>query len=189
MTDEQEKDYYAWRASLPAPTNKPKACQHDGGFGVFCAVTRLEDVQTFCADLRIVCLQCHEPFRFRGMDPGFSPRVPRCSIDGLVANLPIEPEVEHRLLGGASFEVPQRPTIMKPMTTYYTPADAIARSISHSQRTDYPGPLADLIAYAKEQGYEVDWVVENDGSYDVWGWTDETPENEQEWRVRVVVQD
>jgi hypothetical protein len=75
------------------------------------------------------------------------------------------------------------------MTTYYTPADAIARSISHPERTRYMGPLADLLAYATEQGYQVDHVHENDGSYDVWGWTDETPENEQEWRVRVVAQD
>ncbi len=32
---------------------------------------------------------------------------------------------------------------------------------------------------------EIDYARENDSSYDVWGWTDDTPEDEQDWRLNV----
>jgi hypothetical protein len=39
--------------------------------------------------------------------PGLLTNEPSVSIDGLVANLPIEPEIEKRLFGGARYEVPR----------------------------------------------------------------------------------
>lgn len=72
---------------------------------------------------------------------------------------------------------------MTPVHT--TPADAIARSISHDEIARYGGSLAELLAYADAEGYETDQARENDGSIDVWGWTATTSEGEQDWRVRV----
>lgn len=72
------------------------------------------------------------------------------------------------------------------MTTYTDAADAIARSISHRERTTYVGMLASLRAEATAQGYQTDHATELSGVYDVWGWTDETPEGQQDWRVRVI---
>lgn len=51
---------------------------------------------------------------------------------------------------------------------------------------DFDGDISECLAElnAFHEG-DIDYVQENDGSYDVWGWTEETPENEQEWRLQV----
>lgn len=69
--------------------------------------------------------------------------------------------------------------------TYTTPAAAIDYSLSHDVCARFRGNLADLLAYADEEGYETNQVRENDGSISVWGWTAQTPENEEDWRIIV----
>ena len=71
-------------------------------------------------------------------------------------------------------------------TIYTTPANAIDRSISETTVTRYTGSLAELLEYAHEEGYETDSAVENNGDIDVWGWTDATLDDEQDWRVLVI---
>lgn len=65
---------------------------------------------------------------------------------------------------------------------------AINHSI-HENRivtVDYDGDISDCLADLNAVYHGViHYDQENDGSYDVWGWTYETPENDQEWRLRV----
>lgn len=35
------------------------------------------------------------------------------------------------------------------------------------------------------QGYLVDYTEENNGSYDVWGWTNATKKDQTDWRINV----
>lgn len=70
--------------------------------------------------------------------------------------------------------------------SYNDPAQVIARSISHDERPTFSGSLRQLLDYAEEHGWETDSSDENDGSIDVWGWTDQTLPNRQDWRVLVI---
>ena len=45
--------------------------------------------------------------------------------------------------------------------------------------------LSDLLMTERKHSH-IDYADENDGSLDVWGWDDDTPEDESEWRVRLV---
>jgi hypothetical protein len=65
---------------------------------------------------------------------------------------------------------------------------AIADSVQENRivSIEYVGDIGDCIADLSElHDGEIDYARENDGSYDVWGWTDETPESEQDWRLNV----
>jgi len=64
------------------------------------------DTGRFVAEVRIICVQCREPFRFIGIEPGVSWDKPACSIDGIEALLPVEPEIEKRLFAGARYQMP-----------------------------------------------------------------------------------
>ena len=71
---------------------------------------------------------------------------------------------------------------------------AIRQAISDSIRedrtveADYDGDISDCIADIGEVfDGDVDYAQENDGSYDVWGWTEETPDGKQDWRLTVRV--
>lgn len=108
MSTNSENAYTELLGNLPPADRTPADCQHEQ-FAACASVTRLEDTGRFICELRVVCVQCREPFRFKGMPPGLSFEVPTVSIDGLEANLPIEPEVEKRLFGGARFEMPRLP--------------------------------------------------------------------------------
>jgi hypothetical protein len=68
---------------------------------------------------------------------------------------------------------------------------AIDRSRSHDEvvrieieATDIADVLATLVAMYDG---EIDSVTENDGSEDVWGWTDETAEGKQDWRLNITI--
>lgn len=69
---------------------------------------------------------------------------------------------------------------------------AIARSRSHNESVTVevgPTKIADVMTEL-DSIYEgdTDYARENDGSYDVWGWTDETAEGEMDWRLNVAVE-
>jgi len=109
MSTNSEAAYATMLEGLPPADRKASDCQHEV-FAACCAVTRLEDTGHFVCELRVLCVQCREPFRFLGMPPGLRTTAPACSIDGLEANLPIEPEIVKRLFSGASYEMPHIPT-------------------------------------------------------------------------------
>lgn len=92
-----------------AEQDDPQAptCPHPS-FRADVSVNRIEDVGRFSADIRITCEGCKEPFRFLGVDPGVSFRVPRVSIDGLQLRAPIEPEGKPALFSRATFEMPEK---------------------------------------------------------------------------------
>lgn len=98
----------AAKVGLAVGKKKPSECGHSS-FSAAVDVNRLEDSGKFIADVRVKCDECDEPFRFLGVDAGISFSRPACSIDGLELHAPIEPELEARLLGRASFEVPTLP--------------------------------------------------------------------------------
>ena len=75
---------------------------------------------------------------------------------------------------------------MSRQTYAYSPTIAIDRSIVTQEMVAYIGSLAELIGCATDAGYSVGQVVTTDGDIEVWGWTQTTPTNEQDWRVRVV---
>ena len=67
-------------------------------------------------------------------------------------------------------------------------SDAIRDSINLNKivSVHYDGDISACIADLNAvTDSEIDYARENDGSYDVWGRTDETPENEQDWRLNV----
>jgi len=80
-------------------------CEHED-FEASVAVVRLQDTKRFQADIRIVCSQCHEPFRFIGVPAGLSFERPAASIDGLELRAPIEPELVKLLQTKATFQMP-----------------------------------------------------------------------------------
>lgn len=66
-------------------------------------------------------------------------------------------------------------------------AAAIDRSQSHDEvvtvtATNFAEALAEL---GRLWDGDIDHVRENDGALDVWGWTAETAEGEQDWRLRI----
>ncbi len=68
--------------------------------------------------------------------------------------------------------------------TTTTIREAIATSICENRTVDVEATPEDVVAAA--ESYDTDWSEENDGSIDMWGWTDATPESEQEWRLRLI---
>jgi len=50
-----------------------------------------DTVTGYTADLKVSCIQCEEPFCFRGAPVGLSPRQPMTSVDGTELHAPIYP--------------------------------------------------------------------------------------------------
>lgn len=67
---------------------------------------------------------------------------------------------------------------------------AIARSQSYNEivSLDAPSKQAVLDAIAELWDGETDYVMVEPDLMDVWGWTDETPENKQDWRLNVRIE-
>lgn len=72
--------------------------------------------------------------------------------------------------------------------TTTTLRNAIDRSMSHDEivRVEVEDQQAALQIIGELTAADIDWVRENDGSIDVWGWSEDTPEDEQDWRLRLV---
>jgi len=69
---------------------------------------------------------------------------------------------------------------------------AIERSISHTESVpiEWAGDRASLLAAVGQSwAGEMDSAAESDGTIDVWGWTELTPDDEMEWRLRVRLAD
>ena len=62
---------------------------------------------------------------------------------------------------------------------------AIDDSIMKDKIAELTAYLRDVIATGEQLGYEVDYAEYNDGSWDVWGWTDDTKNNDTDWRLSV----
>lgn len=71
--------------------------------------------------------------------------------------------------------------------------DAIGRSISHNEIVHLTidgdsGDALSAIEAVRDVDTETDYRMcdyEGVDTMDVWGWTDETPENEQDWRLAI----
>lgn len=64
------------------------SCEHKD-FDAWVDVNRLEDSRRFCADIRIKCRECGEPFRFLGLPAGLDLNGASVSVDGTEAHLAI----------------------------------------------------------------------------------------------------
>lgn len=64
-----------------------------------------DTVVAFVAEVNIRCTECDQPFEFVGIPMGFAHFEPRCSIDGLTANMPIKPVGEVMALDLPSYGV------------------------------------------------------------------------------------
>ena len=74
------------------------------------------------------------------------------------------------------------------MTNMEKAINAINESIQrgHSVELEWDLPMADLVVAALSQGWDADYTDTGEpGVYDMWGWDDQTPENEQAWRLTV----
>lgn len=70
--------------------------------------------------------------------------------------------------------------------------EAIERSISHNETVKIEVETSDIsdVMVAIEcvtENTDTDRATENNGTYDVWGWTEETAEGEQDWRLNVTL--
>lgn len=63
-------------------------CTHEE-FDAQVDVNRLQPSGRFCADIRIQCRQCKEPFRFLGLPAGLDLNGASVSVDGTEARLAI----------------------------------------------------------------------------------------------------
>lgn len=109
MDSEASKQLAAMLERMPPATRAPKDCPHEE-FAVSAAVGRILDAAAFIAEIRIICVHCREPFRFKGLSAGINFEHPTVSIDGLELHAPIEPEIETRLMASATYTVPKIPT-------------------------------------------------------------------------------
>lgn len=68
---------------------------------------------------------------------------------------------------------------------------AIDRSRSHNETASVRLEARDISDVLAELGSlydgEIDSARENDGSYDVWGWTEGMAEGEMDWRLNVTI--
>lgn len=64
------------------------SCKHEE-FEAWVDVNRLQDSGRFCADVRIKCKGCKEPFRFLGLPAGLDLNGASVSVDGTEAHLAI----------------------------------------------------------------------------------------------------
>lgn len=71
--------------------------------------------------------------------------------------------------------------------------DAVARSISHNEIVHITidgdsGDALSAIEAVRDVDTETDYTMcdyEGIDTMDVWGWTEKTPENEQDWRLAI----
>lgn len=82
----------------PRPVRGDETCKHKH---VECRVDfmRLENQNHFTADIRITCLDCKVPFRFKGLPAGLSFSEPRVGINGEELRAPMEPAYVEELVG------------------------------------------------------------------------------------------
>jgi hypothetical protein len=90
---------------------------------------------------------------------------------------------------------PQNTDRRKAMTTQIEKQikDAIARSISHNEIVHITidgdsGDALSAIESVRDVDTETDYTMadyEGIDTMDVWGWTEQTPENEQDWRLAI----
>lgn len=70
-------------------------------------------------------------------------------------------------------------------------ADAISRSRTQNERVSVEieaGDISDVLAeLASLCDGEIDSTTENDGSHDVWGWTEGMADGEMDWRLCVTL--
>lgn len=64
------------------------SCPHEV-FDAVVDVNRLQPSGRFCANVRIKCRQCNEPFRFLGLPAGLDLNGASVSVDGTEASLAI----------------------------------------------------------------------------------------------------
>lgn len=87
-------------------------CEHEN-FAVEANVARLSDVEDgpingFSADIKILCMDCGEPFVFIGLPVGLDPRRPMSSLSGTELRAPIRPvssPSDFGQVGKAAFEM------------------------------------------------------------------------------------
>ena len=84
-------------------TISPTKCPHLN-FKANVQVGRLTDgddgpVTGYCADVKIICVDCQLPFRFQGLSAGYHHSEPRVSIDGTKLRAPIEPAYTTEIAG------------------------------------------------------------------------------------------
>lgn len=81
--------------------------------------------------------------------------------------------------------------------TFDDPNHAIDTSIEFDCTPRYRGDIAALLRVAAERGYHTDSAYvstwddgpeQTRGMIDVWGWTDDTAADSQDWRVEVEVE-
>lgn len=92
----------------PAPTfeepkAKPTECPHMS-FQTHARIGRLSDteggpVTGYTADIKIECVDCGLPFRFRGLAAGSHYAEPRVSVDGTELRAPLEPAYTVEICG------------------------------------------------------------------------------------------
>lgn len=76
--------------------------------------------------------------------------------------------------------------------TIRTIAEAIRKSHENGDviRVAYAGDtdaaIAALIADADQLGYDTDYAVLGEACIDAWGWTAETADDTQDWRIRII---
>ena len=76
--------------------NQDRACPHHNfevDAEVHCLVVSDDDPTPigYSAEIRTRCGDCGEPFRWTGLDAGWSPARPMCSVDETVLNAPLRP--------------------------------------------------------------------------------------------------
>ena len=67
---------------------------------------------------------------------------------------------------------------------------AIARSESHNEIVHVTldcDDISTVASVASDYADNTDYVRENDGAFDVWGWSDEMAEGDMQWRLRVTL--
>lgn len=69
---------------------------------------------------------------------------------------------------------------------------AIEQSIAQNEivRVTLTSDISTVAAFAGDHSDNVDYVRENDGSYDMWGWSDEMEaagNGDMEWRINVTL--
>lgn len=92
----------------PAADEPRFPCAHPV-FKAVVVVNRLVDTGRFSADVTIECAACAKPFRFMGVDSGYSFDKPMVSVDGLELRAPIEPEDVPKLATRSTFQAPPPP--------------------------------------------------------------------------------
>jgi hypothetical protein len=83
---------------MTAPIDTDRACTHEN-FVAEVDVNRICDgdhgrpdvVIGYYADIRVVCADCNEAFRWNGLTAGQSPRHPMCSPDETEMRAPLRP--------------------------------------------------------------------------------------------------